>query len=132
MVTLCNVPTNTQYRILSVIWHAGPTPNAGHYTSRLIIAPPGHHSTDQWSTDDARPANAPHGSAILVDFDEDQSTKFRGCLEAERDFEDTNMIKTSKMSRAGARFLNVYKVRQARNVEDVLRGSAILFKGEAL
>ena len=49
--------SNTPYPILSIILHAGPTPNAGH-TSRLIIAPAGHHSTAQWSTDDARPAKA--------------------------------------------------------------------------
>ena len=48
--------SNTPYRILSIIMHAGPTPHAGHYTSRMIIAPAGHHSTAQWSTDDARPA----------------------------------------------------------------------------
>ena len=41
--------------------------------------------------------------------------------------DDTSIIKTSKieLSRAGARFLNVYKVRKTRNFEDVSRGNAI-------
>ena len=30
--------------------------------------------------------NATHGSANLIDFDEAEPTKFRGCLERERDF----------------------------------------------
>ena len=28
--------------------------------------------------------NAPHGSTILIHFDEDKPTEFRGCLERER------------------------------------------------
>ena len=46
-------------------------------------------------------------------------------------FEDTHIIKMSKieLSCAGARFLNVYKVRKTQNFEDVSRGSAI-FKNQ--
>ena len=46
----------TPYKILSIIIHAGSTPHARHYTSRLLTAPAAHHSVAQWSTDDARPA----------------------------------------------------------------------------
>ena len=48
--------SNTPYHVFSVILHAGPTPRAGQYTSRLIVPPGGNHSTAHWSTDDARPA----------------------------------------------------------------------------
>ena len=51
--------------------------------------------------------NAPHRSAILTDLDEDKSTKFRGCLERERDlrYETDQNVKNIELSRAGAQFL---------------------------
>ena len=48
--------TNVPYNVWSVILHAGHSPHAGHYTSRLPTATADGASGAQWSTDDARPA----------------------------------------------------------------------------
>ncbi|CAE7708298.1 unnamed protein product [Symbiodinium pilosum] len=48
--------TNVAYNVWSVILHAGHSPHAGHYTSRLLTATADGASGAQWSTDDARPA----------------------------------------------------------------------------
>ena len=48
--------TNVPYDFISVILRAGHSPDAGHYTTRLLTEPAGSISTAQWSTDDARPA----------------------------------------------------------------------------
>ena len=47
---------NVPYDVISVILRAGHSPDAGHYTTRLLTEPAGSVSTVQWSTDDARPA----------------------------------------------------------------------------
>ena len=48
--------TNVPYDVISVILHAGHSPDAGHYTTRLLTASAGSIEPAQWSTDDARPA----------------------------------------------------------------------------
>ena len=69
--------TNVPYDVLSVILHAGNSPSAGHYTTRLLTPAAGGTSVVQWSTDDARPAtiimrdtmqdhNLSHQSYILL------------------------------------------------------------------
>ena len=47
---------NVPFDVISVILHAGHSPDAGQYTSSLLTEPAGSISTAQWSTDDARPA----------------------------------------------------------------------------
>ena len=48
--------TNVPYNVWSVILHAGHSPHASHYASRLLTAAAGGTCGVQWSTDDARPA----------------------------------------------------------------------------
>ena len=60
--------TNIPYHAWSVILHAGNSPNAGHYTSRLLTATADGASGAQWSTDDARPAKL-----VMRDVTQDQN-----------------------------------------------------------
>ena len=46
--------SHIKYEVLSVTPHAGATPSAGHYITRLFVA--GDRRLAHWSTDDARPA----------------------------------------------------------------------------
>ena len=67
--------------------------------------------------------NAPHGSVILIAFDKEKSTKFRGCSARESDFlryKDHHDEKNATVSNVSAS--------KTWNFEDVPHGSAILLQ----